>query len=132
MAETPTRNTNPGILDEAPPQPANLSTRKRTLVDMAKGGLGAEAATPQIQALEGIKQTQMGLQKLATLVPDIAPQIAQFLGQLEPLIAQFVAGGSPGPAGVSAAMGGAPMPPPPMAMGGGMMGAGAGAPPMMG
>ncbi len=76
------------------------------------GGMGALGATPQIRALSGLKQVEMGFRSLVTIMPDIATQLGDLMSQLQPLVvakvAQMTTGMGPSvPPGI--------MQPPPMA-----------------
>lgn len=96
-------------LDEPPPAPASRPAPSR-MTDLP----GQAAMSPQVRALAAMKSASESLRVLASVVPDVAPQLLQFLAQLEPLIAQAIAGGGTSPVAATMAMGGpmGPMPPP--------------------
>jgi hypothetical protein len=85
------------------------------MMDSGDGGLGDMGSTPQVKALQGLKLAQQGVQQLALVLPNLAPQLGDFLNQLQQVTVNAVAGMSNG----SGAPGVAPMapPPPPAVMG---------------
>ena len=73
---------------DAPPPLPPEATRRPGLQQLAgiQQELGSEAATPQVQALEGLQEAQHGLQKLAQSLPDLAPGLMQLIAQLEQVV----------------------------------------------
>lgn len=104
-------------LDHAPPSPP--TKRAKTMMDTGEPdedeGVGPMGATPQAKALQGLKMAQQGVQMLSLVLPNLAPQLGDFLNQLQQVTVNAVASMS---SGGSAAPGIAPMapPPPPMPM----------------
>jgi hypothetical protein len=81
-------------------------------------GLGPDAGSPEVQALQGLEFMERGAQLLATTFPEMAPDLAQLISGLRQAVPQAMAGGAGGMPGAGAApqMGGggmAPMVPPP-------------------
>jgi len=101
-------------LDSAPPSPP--AKRAKTMMDTQgdEGGLGEMGGSPQAQALQGLKMAQQGVQQLSLVLPNLGPQLSQFLDQLQQVTVSAVAGMTTG-----GAPGVAPMapPPPPAVMG---------------
>jgi len=111
-----------GKLDSAPPSPplkrakslADLPPKADSDAGTDNGLIGPQASSPQVRALSSLQKVQQGVQDLSILMPNLAPQLADFLGQLSTVTAQAVANMAQG--GPSAVPGMAPMPAPPPPM----------------
>lgn len=108
MAVAPEGVGQPRMLDSPPPAPRGASIA--SLASKPEGAMGAEAGSPQMQALQGLQFMERGAQMLATSFPDMAPQLAQLIGGLRQAVPQAMSGamGGGAPAG-----GMQPMMPPP-------------------
>ncbi len=125
MADVGSSPNRGGMLDQAPPQPPG--GQKRSLMDTQQGagsggGLGADAANPQIVALQGVAMIEQGTQLLSSAIPQLAPALTGFVTQLKQVVPQAMAdqisgvdstGAGAAPPGPGGAPGGMPPGPPP-------------------
>src|SRR5437879_10481233 len=83
--------TTSGMLDAPPPQPpAGAQRAKSSLVDSqlkkqgAPGsGLGSDAASPQVVALQGLAMMEKGQQLLSAALPQLAPALTGLISNLK-------------------------------------------------
>lgn len=113
--------TSGGMLDSPPPQPPG--GQKRSLMDTqqaqhSQAGLGAEAANPQIVALQGLAMMEQGTQLLSSALPALAQPLMALMQNLKQVVPQAMADqvagidNSGAGAGAGGPGGGAPAPPP--------------------
>ena len=116
---------NPGINLNSPPPLPPEATRQPTLSQLAgpspsppDNGIGMEGGGQRVQLAQGMASVQQGFRLLATGIPGMAPQLAEFLSQLEKAMVQDLAGQAQqgqlqqGGQGNAMPPGGAGMPPP--------------------
>jgi len=119
--------TTTGMLDAPPPQPPGSAQRaKSSLVDSqlkrqgAPGsGLGSDAASPQVVALQGLAMMEKGQQLLSAALPQLAPALSGLISNLKQVVPQAMsdqlAGIDSSGAAAPPAPGATPAPPPPSA-----------------
>ncbi len=89
---------NPGINLNSPPPLPPEATRQPTLSQLAgpsappDNGIGMEGGGQRVQLAQGMASVQQGFRLLATGNPAMAPQLAEFLNQLEKAMVQDLAG----------------------------------------
>jgi len=92
MIASPNSQVGGSALDNPPPQPA-MKTAPRGLIEqqMSGGALGEASASPQAAMLQGLQEAESGLQKIAQVLPQVAPQFADFIMQLRQIVPQAAA-----------------------------------------
>jgi hypothetical protein len=117
---SPAAAAQSGVLNSPPGMPPG--GQRKSLMDLAgaapDGGMGEQATSPQVMALQALKMMETGAQLMASALPAVAGPVIAFLDQLKQVVPQQLAsdaaGGSPSAAGAP------PAPPgPPAAPGGG-------------
>jgi len=119
--------TNSAMLDAPPPQPPGSAAKAKgnSLVDSqlkkqgAPGaGLGADASSPQVVALQGLAMMEKGQQLLSAALPQLAPALSGLITNLKQVVPQAMSDqlagvDSSGAGGAPPQPGAAPGPPPP-------------------
>jgi len=83
-----------GSLDTAPPMPPQPSRKDMMTLNWSQppsGGMGPEAADPQVKALQGMQMIQMGVQLISVALPVLAAPLQALIGQLENVVPQAMA-----------------------------------------
>lgn len=87
MMAVPDEARRGSALDGPPTSPP---AQRPTMMDTA--GVGPEASSPHVQALQGLQYLERGAQLLSSSIPEMAPQLAELITGLRQAVPQAMAG----------------------------------------